>query len=151
MASDVTCERLRENGAELALGVLSGRQRAEAVEHLEQCADCREYVEHMTLVGDRLIGLLPPAEPPTGFETRVSRALTRAATAPEGRPHAHPSAPEHKGVRGRARRVRLRMASAVAALAIACGFAGWGSAPPSRRSRPRRSPRSRASPCWSAT
>ncbi|MFE1883191.1 hypothetical protein [Streptomyces diastatochromogenes] len=126
MASDVTCEKLRESGAELALGVLSGRQRAEAVEHLERCADCREYVEHMTLVGDRLIGLLPPAEPPTGFETRVSRGLTRAATAPEGRPHAHPSAPEHKGFRGRARRARLRMASAVAAAAIACGFAGWG-------------------------
>ncbi|MFF4042257.1 hypothetical protein [Streptomyces sp. NPDC001816] len=126
MASDVTCEKLRESGAELALGVLFGRQRAEAVEHLERCADCREYVGHLTLVGDRLLGLLPPAEPPNGFETRVARGLTRAATASEGRAHPHPSAAEHKGLRGRARRARLRLASAVAALAIACGFAGWG-------------------------
>lgn len=126
MASDVTCERLRESGAELALGVLFGRQRAEAVEHLERCADCREHVEHLTLVGDRLLGLLPPAEPPNGFETRVARALTRAATAPEGRAHTHSWAAEHKGFRGGARRARLRLASAVAALAIACGFAGWG-------------------------
>ncbi|MGW2746383.1 hypothetical protein [Streptomyces sp. NPDC001450] len=126
MASDVTCEKLRESGAELALGVLPGRQRAEAVEHLERCAACREYVEHMTLVGDRLLGLLPPAEPPNGFETRMARGLTRAASAPEGRAHAHVSAGERKGFRGRARRARLRLASAVAALAIACGFAGWG-------------------------
>ncbi|MFG2122206.1 hypothetical protein [Streptomyces sp. NPDC048710] len=126
MASEVTCERLRESGAELALGVLFGRQRAEAVEHLERCADCREHVEHLTLVGDRLLGLLPPAEPPNGFETRMVRGLTRAATAPESRAHTHPWAAEHKGFRGRARRARLGLASAVTALVIACGFAGWG-------------------------
>lgn len=34
MGNDVTCEQLREIGAELALGVLPGRQRAGAVEHL---------------------------------------------------------------------------------------------------------------------
>ncbi|MGR6971809.1 hypothetical protein ACU639_19860 [Streptomyces cynarae] len=79
MPSDVTCEKLREIGPELALGVLPGRERAGAVAHLERCADCREYVAQLTLVGDRLIGLLPCGEPPVGFETRVAQALTRSA------------------------------------------------------------------------
>ncbi|MFF4208581.1 hypothetical protein ACFYZE_04240 [Streptomyces sp. NPDC001796] len=79
MPSDVACEKLREIGPELALGVLPGRERAGAVAHLDRCADCREYVAQLTLVGDRLIGLLPCAEPPVGFETRVARALTRSA------------------------------------------------------------------------
>ncbi|WP_336110866.1 hypothetical protein [Streptomyces sp. PTD9-10] len=126
MTSDPTCVKLRESGAELALGVLFGRQRAEAVEHLEQCADCREHVGHLTLVGDRLLGLLPPAEPPNGFESRVARELARAASAPEGHAHGHLWAAEHKGFRARARRARLGLVSAVAALAVACGFAGWG-------------------------
>jgi hypothetical protein len=79
MPSDVTCEKLREIGPELALGVLPGRERAGAVAHLDRCADCREYVAQLTLVGDRLIGLLPCGEPPVGFETRVAQALTRSA------------------------------------------------------------------------
>ncbi|MEU1168323.1 zf-HC2 domain-containing protein, partial [Streptomyces sp. NPDC005921] len=68
MSSDAHCEKLREVGAELALGVLPGRERAEAVAHLDGCADCREYVRQLTGIGDRLIGLLPDAEPPPGFE-----------------------------------------------------------------------------------
>ncbi|MEU6808739.1 hypothetical protein ABZ920_06965 [Streptomyces sp. NPDC046831] len=125
MPSDPTCEKLREIGAELALGVLSGRRRAEALSHLDRCAECREYVEHLTLVGDRLIGLLPASEPPLGFETRVARRLTRAAPANEGRPRARVSG-FARGLRGSARRARLRAASAVAGLALAVGFAGWG-------------------------
>ncbi|POX53903.1 zf-HC2 domain-containing protein [Streptomyces sp. Ru72] len=79
MPGDVACEQLREIGPELALGVLPGRERAGAVAHLDRCADCREYVAQLTLVGDRLIGLLPCGEPPVGFETRVAQALTRSA------------------------------------------------------------------------
>ncbi|MER5827966.1 hypothetical protein ABT086_38525, partial [Streptomyces mirabilis] len=77
MSNDMTCEKLREIGAELALGILPGRERAAAVAHLDRCADCREYVEQLTLVGDGLIGLLPGCEPPVGFETRVAQALTQ--------------------------------------------------------------------------
>jgi hypothetical protein len=114
MSSDVTCEKLREIGAELALGVLPARERAGAVAHLDRCADCREYVQQLTLVGDRLIGLLPGSEPPVGFETRVAQALTQGAPVRERRPY-----------RGLRRRVRLRFASAVAAFALAFGFGGW--------------------------
>ncbi|MFE5299863.1 hypothetical protein [Streptomyces sp. NPDC056632] len=112
------CARLRELGAELALGVLPARERAEAVAHLDHCADCREYVERLTAVEDGLLGLLPEAEPPVGFETRVAQAL-------------HPPP-----VRARWRRGRVRLTSVAVAGALACGFGGWAvgtvveSAPP---------------------
>ncbi|MBA4863630.1 zf-HC2 domain-containing protein [Streptomyces sp. PSKA54] len=126
MANDVTCETLRENGAELALGVLPGRERAEAVAHLDRCADCREYIEQLTLVGDGLIGLLPGSEPPVGFETRVARALTQASAGREGRRATRGFGRLRRGFRGRRPgRVRLRVAAAAAALALALGFGGW--------------------------
>ncbi|MGW1377443.1 hypothetical protein ACWD6P_24675 [Streptomyces sp. NPDC002446] len=122
MSEDVTCQKLREFGAELALGVLPGRERAEAVAHLDRCADCREYVGQLTLVGDGLVGLLPGREPPVGFETRVARSLARSAAAQGARRHPRGIGRARRGFRGR---VRLRVASAVAALALACGFGGW--------------------------
>ncbi|MFF4834480.1 anti-sigma factor family protein [Streptomyces sp. NPDC001315] len=125
MSNDVTCEKLREIGAELALGVLPGRERAEAVAHLDRCAACREYIEHMTLVGDGLIGLLPDREPPLGFETRVARRLVRDAALHEGGAQSTASGPGRKAFRGRARRARLRVASAVAAFGLTFGFVGW--------------------------
>ncbi|MET8245210.1 zf-HC2 domain-containing protein [Streptomyces sp. NPDC005202] len=125
MSSDVTCEKLREIGAELALGVLPGRERAEAVAHLDRCADCREYVEHLTFAGDRLIGLLPCSEPPVGFESRVARSLGQEAMAHERRLYAGGPGLAHKGFRSRARSARLRAASVVAALGLAVGFGGW--------------------------
>ncbi|MEU6577637.1 hypothetical protein [Streptomyces sp. NPDC046805] len=122
MSPDVTCETLREIGAELALGVLHGRERAEAVAHLERCADCRRYVEELTLVGDGLIGLVPAREPPVGFETRVARSLAQAAAARDGGGGLRRLRLLRKGFPGR---VRLGVASAAAALALAAGFGGW--------------------------
>ncbi|GAA5032143.1 hypothetical protein [Streptomyces siamensis] len=87
MSSEVTCEKVREVGAELALGVLPGRERAGAVAHLDECAGCREYVEQLTLVGDGLIGLLPGSEPPVGFEARVAQSLTQEKPVREARWH----------------------------------------------------------------
>ncbi|GGJ01010.1 anti-sigma factor family protein [Streptomyces brasiliensis] len=124
MPSDMNCEKMRELAAELALGVLPGRQRAEAVAHLERCAECREYVEQLTLVGDRLIGLLPDREPPPGFEARVARRLTENAVAHERAGQA--SASLRQGLRGHARRARLRLAALATAFAVAFGLAGWG-------------------------
>ncbi|MFF2807030.1 hypothetical protein ACFVT2_07550 [Streptomyces sp. NPDC058000] len=122
MNKDLTCERLRETGAELALGVLSGRERAEAAAHLDRCADCREYVEQLALVGDGLLGLLPGSEPPAGFEARVARRLNQAQAARDGRENARGFGARHAGFR---RGVRLRVASAAAVLALGFGFGGW--------------------------
>ncbi|MFE2521558.1 anti-sigma factor family protein [Streptomyces mirabilis] len=122
MSNDMTCEKLREIGAELALGILPGRERAAAVAHLDRCADCREYVEQLTLVGDGLIGLLPGCEPPVGFEARVAQALTQGTPAQDGRARARVPGARRRGFGGR---LRLRLASAVAALVLAVGFGGW--------------------------
>jgi hypothetical protein len=68
--------------AELALGLLSGPERADALAHLEGCAACRTAVEELADVADRLLLLAPEAEPPAGFETRV---FARAAAPAIGR------------------------------------------------------------------
>ncbi|MCC5475174.1 zf-HC2 domain-containing protein [Streptomyces barringtoniae] len=124
MSSDANCDKLREIAAELALGVLPGRERAEAVAHLDRCANCREYVRWLTLVGDRLIGLLPDREPPAGFEARVARRLAEQAAASEAAGGA--AGRVARDLRGRVRRGRLRLAAVATALTVAVGFAGWG-------------------------
>jgi hypothetical protein len=77
---DMTCEELHEVAAELALDALTGRERADALAHLEKCAACRERVRQLTAAGGRLLELLPAAGPPVGFEVRVLKRLgARAA------------------------------------------------------------------------
>ena len=69
--NEMTCEDLADVAAELALGVLTGRERAVAIAHLDTCDACREHVRQLMATGEQLRELLPPAEPPAGFETRV--------------------------------------------------------------------------------
>lgn len=66
-----SCDQLEEVAAELALGVLGGVERAQALAHLESCARCQAVVEEMAGVGDVLLGLSPEVEPPAGFESRL--------------------------------------------------------------------------------
>src|SRR5215469_2616305 len=70
-ANEMTCAELANVAAELALGVLTGRERAEAVAHLDRCEDCREDVRQLMATGEGLLALLPEREPPVGFEMRV--------------------------------------------------------------------------------
>ena len=81
--NDMTCAELADVAAELALGVLTGRERAMAVAHLEGCDACREDVRQLMATGEQLIELLPPAEPPAGFETRVLSRIGLAVPAEE--------------------------------------------------------------------
>jgi hypothetical protein len=99
--NDMTCAELHDVAAELALGVLTGRERATATAHLETCKACREEVRELMVTGERLLELLPPAEPPAGFETRVLERLGMSAP-PEGQPEPRPlprreQAPRHRG------------------------------------------------------
>src|SRR3984957_5326550 len=71
----VTCGELADVAAELALGGLTGRERAVAIAHLGTCEVCREDVRQLMATGEQLRELLPPAEPPVGFETRVLERL----------------------------------------------------------------------------
>jgi hypothetical protein len=104
----MTCAHLHDVAAELALGVLTGRDRATAIAHLEQCRACREEVRQLMVVGGLLPELLPPVEPPPGFETRVLQ-LVQPAAQPECQPEPRPlprseRGPRHRGsIRGGAR------------------------------------------------
>lgn len=81
--NDMTCAELADVAAELALGVLTGRERAMAVAHLDTCETCREDVRQLMATGEQLVELLPAAEPPAGFETRVLERLGLPAPLPQ--------------------------------------------------------------------
>jgi hypothetical protein len=97
----MTCAELADVAAELALGVLTGRDRAVAIAHLDTCDGCREDVRQLMATGEELRELLPPAEPPAGFETRVLERLGLPAPAEQD---GHP--PRPAGHLGEPRRQR---------------------------------------------
>jgi hypothetical protein len=88
----LTCDELRANAAEMALGILSGAERADALDHMEHCVSCRTLVEGLAQTGDSLLLLAPEADPPIGFEASVAALLADpqpigpvpSATADEG-------------------------------------------------------------------
>src|SRR5690242_7563584 len=51
--------------------------------HLHRCASCEDLVGELTVTVDRLIELLPGAEPPAGFDQRVITGV--AAPSPRAR------------------------------------------------------------------
>ena len=139
----LTCDELRALAAEVALGVLSGTERADALGHMEHCVGCRVLVEGLAQTGDSLLLLAPEADPPIGFESRVAARLQERATeleappdvsTPVGEPttvgeretHAAPRPIRPKPSAQRARRLRRRrtvLAVAAAATVIVGGTA----------------------------
>jgi hypothetical protein len=73
--AEMSCEVSQSLIPEIALGVLHGRERAEALAHIEHCPACQHELLLMGDLADRLVELTPSAEPPVGFETRVLAAL----------------------------------------------------------------------------
>jgi hypothetical protein len=143
---DMNCAEMAEASAELALGVLTGRERADAVAHLSRCDGCREDVRQLMETGSGLLGLLPPVEPPPGFETRVldrlglppSMAQQRPAVPPSRdarspqpgsrRPSGPQAPPRRRGRRrqGASRSRRLFAAGAITLAIAGAGLGGWG-------------------------
>ncbi|HEX2355804.1 MAG TPA: zf-HC2 domain-containing protein [Micromonosporaceae bacterium] len=72
------CAEIRELLPELAAGVAAGDERARALRHLSRCLECRRELDAMAAVVDELLTLVPPVEPPGGFESTV---LARVAPA----------------------------------------------------------------------
>ena len=143
--NEMGCREFSDAAAELALGVLTGRERAHALAHLDHCPSCREKVRQLTATGEGLLGLLPSVEPPAGFEARVMDrlGLTAAAPAPSPSPAGPSPAPAGQATwfsrmpfRGRraatgqsrpARRTQRALAlAAVAVAVVAAGLGGWG-------------------------
>ncbi|MBN9103033.1 MAG: hypothetical protein J0I49_33800 [Pseudonocardia sp.] len=71
------CAAVRSHSAELALGLVTGRERAQALAHLDECPQCRNEVEGLSRVQDALRLLVPAHDPAVGFENRVLAALPR--------------------------------------------------------------------------
>jgi len=130
--TDMSCDDVRLLVPELALGALDGRERAEALAHLEHCEECRRDLLAMSEVADRLVELTPPAEPPAGFETRVLAALG-------ARGGAESVAQRQPRVRRRPPRGVTVLATA-AIVAVVFGIGGWALG---RHSAPTRSSPSR--------
>ena len=74
MSDDVRergCEEYGNELAELALGVLTGRERARVLSHVESCPRCAEELEILSRAADSVLQAAPEMEPPLGFEVRL--------------------------------------------------------------------------------
>jgi hypothetical protein len=110
MSDERRCDGVREQIAELALGIASGDERARVLEHTAGCPACRRLLDRLALVGDELLQLAPEHEPPAGFETRVIERL---------------GSPRRRGL---AARLGLRGRRAASLTAIAAAVAAGGAA-----------------------
>lgn len=106
----MNCTELEALAAELALGTVSGAERAGALDHLAGCAACRTLVEELAGVADRMLLLAPVIQPPPGFESKV---LARMGVAPAR--HARP--PRYR-----------RLLVGAAAVALVAGLSSAGAA-----------------------
>jgi hypothetical protein len=66
--TELTCQQCEQLAVELALDILPCHQRADVLAHLDRCTSCQDTVCALTNTVDRLVELLPPAQPPAGFE-----------------------------------------------------------------------------------
>lgn len=126
--NDIGCAGLAAVAAELALGALTGHERAEALAHLDRCEACREKVSRLMVTSGELLELLPASEPPPGFEVRV---LERLGLAAFGRAIVSQASRVGDLRRGRGRRPReprrhRRPLAVAAAAVVAAGPGGWG-------------------------
>jgi Putative zinc-finger len=117
--SEHGCQEHQEELSELALGVLTGRDRARVLAHVESCPRCEEELEQLARAADAVVQVAPAAEPPVGFEVRLFERMGVADVH-----HRH-----------RFRRPRwavgaLSAAAAIAALAVGLSLSLSASPPP---------------------
>ena len=79
------CEEYGDELAELALGVLTGRERARVLSHVESCPRCAEELEVLSRTADSVVQAAPDMEPPLGFEVRLFGRMGLTDVAPRRR------------------------------------------------------------------
>jgi len=117
------CDEHADNLVELALGILTGRERASTLAHVDSCPRCAEELEQLAHAADAVVRVAPEIEPPMGFEVRLfSRmGLAEASASYEAR-HARPLT----AARWSKRVPRWVLAGAAAVIALALGLGiGW--------------------------
>lgn len=71
-AETVSHDQFRAQLAELALGLLQGRQQTCLLQHVAYCGGCAAHLQDLVTVADGLLWLLAPeVDPPIGFDRRV--------------------------------------------------------------------------------
>lgn len=88
----LTCAQLDALAPELALGILPGDERADAVAHLDHCRECRLVVAELTQALDTIVAAAPVVGPPKGLGRRVATATTSTRDRPHRRPFRRPAA-----------------------------------------------------------
>jgi hypothetical protein len=85
MSEERVCEEHGNELAELALGVLTGRERSRTLSHVESCARCAEELEVLSRTADTVLQAAPDMEPPLGFEVRLFERMGVTDVAPRRR------------------------------------------------------------------
>lgn len=121
------CREVEALADELALGLVTGSERAAVLTHLSRCSSCRSRVDLAVTTVDALLLVGPETEPSPGFEGRVMERVMEkvASTAHEGRAH-HRRGRQRAGF-GRWRRSLTVAAACLAAVAILLLGRAWGS------------------------
>jgi hypothetical protein len=114
------CDAHQEELPELALGVLTGRDRVQALAHVESCPRCAEELEQLSHAADAVVQVAPEVEPPLGFETRLFERMGIADVRPRRR------------IRPRWVAGALAAAAAVAALVVGLSLGQSSPTPPTQ-------------------
>ncbi len=121
---ELSCSESQELCPDVALGIADAEERAAVLAHVESCRSCRDELASSSDVADLLYVLVPPAEPPDGFASRVVDAISSSASTSSSVVSTLASpAPENR-FRRRSYRRPLSVAAAVV-LAAAIGVGGW--------------------------
>jgi hypothetical protein len=112
-----SCRRFSDDLAELALGILTGRDRALTLAHVESCPRCADELEHLSRTADAIVAVAPETEPPMGFEVRLFSRMGLTPDAPV----------QLRTPRARASRWVMAAAAAVTALGVGLGVGLSGS------------------------
>lgn len=108
---DPECAAVGDDLTALALGTLSGRERATVVGHLERCPDCAAELEELSAAADALLTVVPEEAPPDGFAARTVALMG-------GRPDPRAGVVARTGRRP----ARWRVAAVAAAVVVALGI-----------------------------
>ena len=85
--TDMDCAAFGDAAAELALGILTGPDRAAALKHMERCASCQAEVASLAAAADQLLVLVPERDAPDGFESRMAAAFRQSVPGHAARRH----------------------------------------------------------------
>ena len=119
---ELECPEVREMAPDVALGLLTGEERAAALGHLEGCTACRAEVATLASVADEVLLTAPDATPPEGFDRRVLDLLAAERSA-LATPEEADVRPHRRGPARRPRRAAGVAVAAAAAVALVAAVA----------------------------